>query len=153
MFHCVEQRPQAIHQQVAAGAAQALGGRLQAGVAACLDIAGSHLQAFGDGCIQRAEPALVGIAAAFDQLFQTAPIAFQLVQAALVGFEVAGIAGQDETARAGFDVLQGGEDGLDRGDDLQAMADGPIGLQQRFLGSLALPAEGGEQRERSQKCD
>ncbi|MFG7339233.1 hypothetical protein [Stutzerimonas stutzeri] len=39
------------------------------------------------------------------------------------------------------------------GDDLQAMADGPIGLQQRFLGSLALPAEGGEQRERSQECD
>lgn len=100
-----------------------------------------------------AEPALVGIAAAFDQLFQAPPIAFQLVQAALVGFEVAGIAGQDETARAGFDVLQGGEDGLDRGDDLQAMADGPIGLQQRFLGSLALPAKGGEQRERSQKCD
>lgn len=125
LFHCVEQRPQAIHQQVAAGAAQALGGRLQAGVAARLDIAGSHLQSFGS-CIQRAEPALVGIAAAFDQLFQAAPIAFQLVQAALVGFEVAGIAGQDETARAGFDVLQGGEDGLDRGDDLQAMADGPV---------------------------
>ncbi len=149
----VEQCAQAVHQQVPAGLAQTLHGSLQPGLAAGLHVAGGNFEAVGDGRIEGLEPAPVGKVTTLDLALQAAPVAFQLPETALVGFEIGGVAGEDKTARTGFDVLQGRKDGLDRGDDLQAVTDRAIGLQQRFLRALALPAKRGEQQERSEKGD
>lgn len=97
------------------------------------------------------EPVPAGVFAPTQLFEQCASPPFQLFEAAFVGFEVARVGGQHEAARAGLDVLQRRQHGLDRGDDFQAVADRTIGFKQRFLGALALPAEGDEQDRREQK--
>jgi len=151
LFDGIEHAAQAIHQLLAARTLQPLDGDGQALAAARLDVLRGDLQPCGDGRVEGVEPVPAGVFAPTQLFEQCASPPFQLFEAAFVGFEVARVGGQHEAARAGLDVLQRRQHGLDRGDDFQAVADRAIGFKQRFLGALALPAEGDEQDRREQK--
>ncbi len=100
---------------------------MQAQLPALLDIGFGDRQALGDTAVELFEPALIGEVALRDEGFEAATVRLDLLEPDLVGIQVARLARQHEPARTGFDVLQGGQDGLGRGDDLQALADRLVG--------------------------
>ncbi len=74
----IEQGPQSIHDQLAAGLVQAFGCRLQADNPACLDVVGGNHQALGNIAVELLEPTLVGKRPVLQQPLQPTTVRFDL---------------------------------------------------------------------------